>query len=221
MDYDNFPVMVKTSKIGLRQIAGQDLRMHWGIDFSIIGSKEEKLRTQIFSVLSGKVTAVNNKSSSRSGGFYVYVTTKLKTKYVTFRYYHFSQIGVKVGDIVSQGQFLGFMGNTGVNSTGEHLHLECFLHEKEVTGYTGKSTDINKSYVDPLIFIDIYSRDHKKRILKDMLDRKGITRKQFDDAIQDKYFVCGPQCFYWFKTDEYTFVDYKWRVHYAERLFYD
>lgn len=217
MVYDDYPVMVKTSKIGLRQIAGQNLRMHWGIDFSIVGTQEEKLKTEIFSMLSGKVTAVNTKASSTSGGFYVYVTTKLITKYVTFRYYHFSKIFVKVGDLVNQGQSLGFMGNTGVNSTGEHLHVECFFHDKEITGCTGKSTDINKRYVDPLIFLDIYSRSNKNRILNDMIKRHVITQKQFDDAMNDKYFVCGPHSFYWFVTDNYTFVDYKWNVRYVER----
>jgi hypothetical protein len=38
-------------------------------------------------------------------------------------YYHMSRLGVKVGDMVQQGQVLGFVGSTGL-STGPHLHWE-------------------------------------------------------------------------------------------------
>ncbi|OYD06803.1 M23 family metallopeptidase [Paludifilum halophilum] len=50
---------------------------------------------------------------------------------------------VSVGDTVSQGQRLGYMGSTG-DSTGQHLHFE--LHQP--------SWNINKSYsVDPLDYL--------------------------------------------------------------------
>lgn len=218
MKIADYPIMVKTSKIGLRQIEGQDLRMHWGIDFSVRGSDKEKNSTQLFALYEGVVTAVNSTNRSSSGGLYVYVTTKLLTKYITYRYYHFSSINVKKGDKVKQGQFLGIMGNTGVNSTGPHLHVECFLHDIESVGASGKSTDINKSYIDPLILIDLYSASHKAEILDKLLKSKQISLSQYDAAIKDKYLMFGPNAFYWFVTDEYTFVDYKWVVTKKERL---
>lgn len=217
MKYDDYPIMVKTSRIGLRQIEGQNLRMHWGIDFSVNGNSNEKLSTQIFSFMEGVVSAVNYTNKTSSGGLYVYVTTKLKTMFITFRYYHFSSINVKKNDIIKQGQFLGFMGNTGVNSTGPHLHVECFLHNEKWVGASGKSTDINKRYIDPLIILDMFSKRNKDKVLKTMFDNKSITLSQYDAATKDKYLICGPNAFFWFITDEYTFVDHKWKVSYTER----
>ena len=42
---------------------------------------------------------------------------------VTITYWHLSQRRVVVGDIVSQGQLIGFVGSTG-NSTAPHLHVQ-------------------------------------------------------------------------------------------------
>ncbi len=40
----------------------------------------------------------------------------------TYQFGHLSQIGVKVGDVISGGSIIGAVGSTG-NSTGNHLHF--------------------------------------------------------------------------------------------------
>ena len=46
-------------------------------------------------------------------------------------YAHCSSLAVKVGDVVSAGQVIGYVGTTG-NSTGPHLHFSIFIQGKAV-----------------------------------------------------------------------------------------
>lgn len=50
-------------------------------------------------------------------------------------YYHLSRIGVRSGETVERGQFLGFTSNgagCGGTSTGPHVHFSLFRHGKQV-----------------------------------------------------------------------------------------
>ena len=50
---------------------------------------------------------------------------------LTSRYGHLSKIEVEVGDSVSRGQLIGFVGSTG-RSTGPHLHYEIRMNDKPI-----------------------------------------------------------------------------------------
>lgn len=53
------------------------------------------------------------------------------------RYAHLSAVAVEAGQIVTQGQVIGYVGSTG-DSTGNHLHFELM---------------VQGSLVDPLLYV--------------------------------------------------------------------
>lgn len=86
-------------------------RFHYGIDVA------NSVGTPIIASDGGVVTR-----AAAAGTYGNLVEIDHQNGYVT-RYAHLSQIGVKVGQQVSQGELLGKMGSTG-RSTGSHLHFE-------------------------------------------------------------------------------------------------
>lgn len=56
---------------------------------------------------------------------------KIRCNNVTTLYAHCSEIFVKEGQIVGQGQEVAKVGNTG-NSTGNHLHFEIRVDDRFV-----------------------------------------------------------------------------------------
>jgi murein DD-endopeptidase MepM/ murein hydrolase activator NlpD len=72
------------------------------------------------------VTAADRGVVMRSGwndqGYGMFVVIDHNIDYITL-YAHLTEVLVKEGDIVSQGQIIGTIGSTG-NSTGPHLHFE-------------------------------------------------------------------------------------------------
>ena len=79
---------------------------------------------KILSAKSGVVLT----SAYNSGGYGNYVVVDHGNGNTTL-YAHMSSRAVKVGDVVKQGQVLGYVGTTG-RSTGNHLHYE--IREKNV-----------------------------------------------------------------------------------------
>lgn len=77
--------------------------------------------TPIYAANDGIVTTVNTNRYASSYGYYC--TISHGGGYVTL-YAHQCQVPiVKVGDTVTKGQVIGYVGTTG-NSTGNHLHFE-------------------------------------------------------------------------------------------------
>ena len=50
---------------------------------------------------------------------------------LTSRYGHLSKIESEVGDTVTRGQLIAYIGSTG-RSTGPHLHYELRLNDKSI-----------------------------------------------------------------------------------------
>ncbi len=116
-----------TSPWGLRvdPIKTNSSSNHKGIDFR--ASFEPVLATEDF----GKVTSINNDSKS-SGGKSITIDYKREDgSRLKVTYMHLSRIDVKVGDEVKAGQKIGISGNTGLRTTGPHLHFQV---AKEIDG---------------------------------------------------------------------------------------
>ena len=79
-----------------------------------------KTGTPIYAAASGQVNLARATGNYQGYGRVVRITHANDTETL---YGHFSQILVSVGETVSQGQLIGYMGNTG-RSTGPHLHFE-------------------------------------------------------------------------------------------------
>lgn len=98
---------------------------HTGVDFAATKG------TQIYAYKSGTVVR-----ASWNGGYGKCIEIQ-HSNGVKTRYAHCSGFNVSVGQQVTQGQLIGFVGSTG-NSTGPHLHFEIM---------------INGSFVNPLNYI--------------------------------------------------------------------
>jgi len=104
--------------------------IHKGIDISTFRAGDPVLSTA-----DGKVVAV-----AFDVGLGNYIIIEHKHGFLT-RYAHLKAFKVQKGQLVQQGQVIGYIGNTGL-STGPHLHYEVHL---------GTET------IDPLRFLNIKS----------------------------------------------------------------
>ena len=116
-----------TSPFGMRKhpILGYE-RMHNGVDMAAPAG------TPIYAAKSGKVTA----ASFQSGGAGNYVSINHGDGFSSI-YMHMTRYIVSVGDYVSAGQVIGYVGSTGL-SNGNHLHL---------------GISYNGTYVNPMKYI--------------------------------------------------------------------
>lgn len=133
MEY-KIPVLKKgkhkvTSPFGMRTIWGKK-KMHYGIDLVGEGSTLD----YIIAFADGVVVA---STSSASMGQYVRIDHG-NGNYTRYLHLKKGSRTVKVGDKVSKGQVLGYMGATG-NVTGAHLHFDI---------------SVNGAYVDPAPYLE-------------------------------------------------------------------
>ncbi|NET48152.1 MAG: M23 family metallopeptidase [Merismopedia sp. SIO2A8] len=115
------PAMI-SSPFGLRvhPIFG-DTRMHTGTDLAA------SMGTPVVAAYSGRVAV-----SDFMGGYGLTVVIGHSEKSAETLYGHLSEVFVKAGEWVEQGEIIGRVGSTG-NSTGPHLHFE--LRKQTANGW--------------------------------------------------------------------------------------
>ncbi len=113
-----------TSEYGNRILNGKS-SFHSGIDLVGKGSNNVSCLDYILAHSDGTVISVERGVTGFLAGSYGnYVLISHNDKYATlYAHMAYSSIAVKVGDKVSKGDVIGFMGNTG-DSYGAHLHFE-------------------------------------------------------------------------------------------------
>ena len=147
---------VKFSRISSRYnlkrriaVYGFKVRAHKGTDFAA------RIGTPIMATANGTVI-----DSRRKGGNGNYVKVRHNSTYTT-QYLHMSKRAVRVGQVVKQGDVIGYIGMTG-NTSGPHV---CYRFWKN-----GKQVDPLKQKLPEAKPI---SKELKKRYLKYMMPVKN------------------------------------------------
>ena len=145
-----------TSPFGMRThpLTGKQAK-HNGID--VVGSDT------ILAVADGKCV---KSYSSKSYGETIILDHHINGKQYQSLYAHLSKRNIKRGDVVKQGNIIGFMGNTG-HSSGKHLHFE--LHQPTWTS--------NKEHaLNPMQHLD--KKVSVKLVEDGIIGVKTVTRLQ-------------------------------------------
>lgn len=93
---------------------GKGAEFHLGVDLAA------PLHTPVYASMGGTVVTAEHHYSY---GNYIKIKHHVKGKDYYTLYAHLSEIGVKVGQKVKQGELIALVGSTG-DSTGYHLHFE-------------------------------------------------------------------------------------------------
>ena len=92
------------------------IRFHSGTDYrAVTGSP-------IHALFNGEVISCG---WSNAIGYYVTVQSGENVKYLVC---HCSELNISEGDIISQGDVIAFVGGTGTQCTGPHLHMALYLN---------------------------------------------------------------------------------------------
>jgi hypothetical protein len=103
-----------TSKFGYRP----PLSFHNGQDYGWLYADPDKSR-RIYAPIGGKVTV--GKNSLVGNHLFLPMGGGWRT-----RLCHFDSIAVRNGQTVRKGQYLGYMGDTGTQARGVHLHVDVY-----------------------------------------------------------------------------------------------
>ena len=129
-----------TSPYGPRLIGD---KFHDGIDIgAVIPGNNDK-------IMAAHDGVIATTYYSKSYGNLIVINDK-DTKYSTV-YGHLNKVSIKSGQIVKQGDTIGFMGSTGY-STGIHLHFETRNKHYDSTYWNSHDGEFYSSY-DPMLYL--------------------------------------------------------------------
>jgi len=123
---------------------------HTGIDFDV------NTGTPVYAAQSGKVSTANY-DSGYGNQIFINGANKSQT-----RYQHLSRFagGLKPGQTVKKGQLIGYSGNTGSYSQGEHLHFETLRHLPNTGRFDSRRIEQGWTSVNPFRFFRRYNPHH-------------------------------------------------------------
>jgi len=161
-------------------------RFHEGIDIKPIKrDRSNRPLDAITAIASGVVAYTNNTSGRSNYGKYVVIEHNWDSGPLCSLYAHLSEINVKVGERVTQGQTIAVMGYTGagINRERSHLHLELDLmlsthfdswHAKNFGGknFHGNHNGLNLSGLDIASFYIAKNKDKTLTIPRFVKSRK-------------------------------------------------
>ncbi|TSJ81179.1 MAG: M23 family metallopeptidase [Candidatus Cardinium sp.] len=149
----SMPSLIPVDKDNLKRISAQFgkrihpiykiFRMHEGIDFAA------RTGTHVYSAANGHVKWVKNDKKGYGNHLLIEHGNGFQTHYA-----HMHAINVKEGQVVTRGQKIGTVGNSG-DSTAPHLHYEVYYH--------GKCVNPAKYFVSELTPIE-YEAIHKQAV---------------------------------------------------------
>lgn len=111
----------KTQEYGYTTFAKNGYKGHFHNGYDV----GAPIGTEVVSTEKGKVVAIGNQDSFCPRGAYGKFVVIANDNNLTVLYAHLSSYIVKVGDQVTRGQLIGYVGRTGY-ATGPHLHLTVY-----------------------------------------------------------------------------------------------
>ncbi|MBQ4603280.1 MAG: Ig-like domain-containing protein [Clostridia bacterium] len=172
--------------------------MHKGMDITT-GTPGEIAGYDVVSAFEGKVAYIGTDPNSKTGYCIAIRSEKvdpISGKKVVAIYMHLNQKPiVQFGQSISEGQKIGYVGNTGSTSTGYHLHFEANNQNVSI-GDGGDTRDYYANLINPLFFFTTYRNNY---IIGTKADKEGnddkIIINSGSDAVS-KYYGA-----YWYGDD--------------------
>ena len=100
----------------------KEKRHHFGVDFMV------EMGTEVLATARGKVIKIQTTDTNK--GYGIHLIIEHQEGYKTL-YAHLSEVKVKEGQYIQQGEVIGLSGNSGI-SKRPHLHYEIMHHGEKV-----------------------------------------------------------------------------------------